>query len=189
ISNLSMMNLVSTWFIPAQLLVATTAQDVGRFVHVTGVHKMTFDAGVADDPFAGIQTGDLTTLAYTSGDTFTTDFRDEMIKFMRVAESFTPGVFEYAQSVAPYFKLTYLIRDDGLIGIQASRKRRRTSQLPFRLSRRDKGVQYLHYELESAGTGTLPGYLLHGDLSPVVFATSDTIYVALGGARLALTRT
>ncbi|KAF4736413.1 hypothetical protein FOZ62_019523 [Perkinsus olseni] len=159
-----MMNFVSTWLFPAQLLVITTAQDVGSFVHVTGVHKMTFDvneeahfkeAGVADDPYAGIQSGDLTTLTYTSGDTFTTDFRNETIEFMRVAESFTPGVFEYAEPVTPHFKLTYLIRDDGLIGIQASCNRRRTSQLPFRLSRRDKGVQYLHYELESAGTGTL----------------------------------
>ncbi|KAF4714177.1 hypothetical protein FOZ62_030711, partial [Perkinsus olseni] len=107
-------------------------------------------AGVADDRFAGIQTGDLTTLTYTSSDVFTTDFRNETIKFMRVAESFTPGVFEYAESVAFYFKLTYLIRDDGIVGIQASCNRRRTSQVPFRLSRRDKGRPYLYYELESA---------------------------------------
>ncbi|KAF4670967.1 hypothetical protein FOL46_000533 [Perkinsus olseni] len=266
-----MMNFVSTWLIPAQLLVATTAQDVGRFVHVTGVHKMTFDvneegeaelllmsrfppppgspkgkqlrilanrfgpysllkvgdsthtydlanrsrtfyltiaahlreadAARAHEPLAGIQTGDLTTLTYTSGDSFTTEFRNETIKFMRVAHSFTPGVFEYAESAAPYLKLTYLIRADGIVGIQASCNRRRTSQVPFKLSRRDKGVQYLHYDLESAGRGTVDQllymvnivcprtYLLHDDLSRVVFATSDTIYVALGGSRLALTRT
>ncbi|KAF4711889.1 hypothetical protein FOZ63_030082 [Perkinsus olseni] len=159
------------------------------------------DAARAHETLAGIQTGDLTTLTYTSGDTFTTEFRDETIEFMRVAESFTPGVFEYAESVAPYFKLTYLIRDDGIVGIQASCNRRRTSQMPFRLSRRDKGRPYLYYELESAGRGTLDQllymvnivcprtYLLHDDLSHVVFATSDTIYVTLGGVRLSLTRT
>ncbi|KAF4683534.1 hypothetical protein FOZ60_009011 [Perkinsus olseni] len=159
------------------------------------------DAARAHETLAGIQTGDLTTLTYTSGDTFTIEFRDETIEFMRVAESFTPGVFEYAESVAPYFKLTYLIRDDGIVGIQASCNRRRTSQMPFRLSRRDKGRPYLYYELESAGRGTLDQllymvnivcprtYLLHDDLSHVVFATSDTIYVTLGGVRLSLTRT
>ncbi|KAF4707182.1 hypothetical protein FOZ63_029043 [Perkinsus olseni] len=276
-----MINFVSTLLFPAQLLVITTAQEVGRFVHVTGAHKMIFDvnaegeakltftslfppppgspegtlsrywgnffgpyslskvqpsrecylqledsthtytfdlgnnsrisyltiaahlkqAGVADEPLAGIQPDDLTTLTYTSNDVFTTEFRNETIEFMRVAESFTPGVFEYAESVAPYFKLTYLIRADGIVGIQASCNRRRTSQVPFRLSRRDKGRPYLHYDLESAGRGTLDQLLYmvnivcprqclrHGDLSPVVFATSDTIYVALGGSRLALTRT
>ncbi|KAF4723531.1 hypothetical protein FOZ63_004783 [Perkinsus olseni] len=272
------MNFISTWLIYAQLLVITTTQDVGKFVHREAFFNITYDvneegqimisftsmappppgspAGTppdfqgnyfgyyslsrvrgpltldrghtyavgpdadvgswygsfahqlrradaerAHEPLAGIQTGDLTTLTYTSGDSFTTEFRNETIEFMRVAHSFTPGVFGYAESVAPYFKLTYLIRADGIVGIQASCNRRRTSQVPFHLSRRDKGRPYLYYELESAGRGTLDQlldmvnivcprtYLLHDDLSQVVFATSNTIYVTLGGARMILTRT
>ncbi|KAF4680342.1 hypothetical protein FOZ63_023066 [Perkinsus olseni] len=262
-----MMNFVSTWLIPAQLLVISTAQEVGKFVHRSGFYDITWnvneerqamieftsigpplpgspegtssfnlvnrhgfyslskvgantyavgsaaslhkliahqlrqaDAARAHEPLAGIQPEDLTTWTYTSGDGFTTGFRGETIEFMRVAESVTPGVFEYAESVAPYFKLTYVILDESIVSIQASCNRRRTSQMPFRLSRRGKGVQYVRYELESAGRGTLDQllymvnkvcphrYLVHDDLSHLVVATSNTIYVTLGGARVALTR-
>ncbi|KAF4732221.1 hypothetical protein FOZ63_001082 [Perkinsus olseni] len=159
------------------------------------------DVARAHEPLAGIQPDDLTTWTYTSSDAFTTGFRGETIEFMRVAESFTPGVFELAESVPPYLKLTYVIRGDSIVGIQASCNRRRTSQMPFHLFRRDKGVQYLHYDLESVGKATLEDlhymvnivcphvYLRHDDLSHLVVATSNTIFATLRGARIVLTRT
>ncbi|KAF4720335.1 hypothetical protein FOZ62_027989 [Perkinsus olseni] len=267
------MNFVSPWLIPAQLLVITTAQDVGRFVHRGGVYNITFDvneegettigssawapaepgsgsphllpprwlwassgpyslerigdniyhvdfgrsartcygniawqlkeAGVAkaDEPLAGIQDGDLATLHYTTGDSFTTNFRNEEIEFVRVAHSLTPGVFEYAEPEAPHLKLRYQVRSDGVVGISAECDGVTTPRLLFKLAPRDQGMQYTYYAVEPLGLGTLSHIRSKmksacpnknwkdSDLSQVVFATDKTMYVAVGRSSLALIKT
>ncbi|KAF4689836.1 hypothetical protein FOZ60_001108 [Perkinsus olseni] len=150
-------------------------------------------------PYGGIQSGDLTILTYTSGDSFSTSFRNEDIKFMRVGGSLTPGEYVFKEKAAPYLEVSYRIRSDGYGDMRVKCKRRRTSRLSFKLSRRTKGLQYDHYAVEPAGAGTLYQFLHQvravcptirldaDDLSKVVFATEKTIFVALGKARLALT--
>ncbi|KAF4717993.1 hypothetical protein FOZ63_031866, partial [Perkinsus olseni] len=62
------------------------------------------EAGVAkaDEPLAGSQDRDLATLHYTACDSFTTNFRNEEIEFVRVAHTLIPGVFEYTEPQAPH---------------------------------------------------------------------------------------
>ncbi|KAF4683462.1 hypothetical protein FOZ60_009051 [Perkinsus olseni] len=264
-----MMNFVSTWLIPAQLLVITTAQDVGRFVHRGGVYNITYDVneegqiffgftstapplpgspagtpprylgnyyglyplskvgdntyavgpradvaswygaitdqlqqlGVAKahEPLAGIQSGDLTTLTYTSGDTFTSNFRNETIEFKRIPYGLIAGEFEYSEAEAPHLKLHYRIRSNGAVGIQASCDGGSiTPRFLFKLTRRDIGMPY---SVRSLGMTSLyplirmvrsdcpTAGVKYTDLSNVVFATQNTIYVRVGGVIRALTRT
>ncbi|KAF4686405.1 hypothetical protein FOZ60_005327 [Perkinsus olseni] len=162
-----MMNFISTWLIPAQLLVITTAQPYGNFVHrgtpsrhlrnyfgpypLSNIRDNTYtfdlsrisvmswyesiklqlqEAGdaKADEPLAGIQTGDLTTLTYTSGDTLTTNFRNE---------------FEYYETKAPHLRLSYRVHSAGAVGIQASCDGGSiTPRFVFKLTRPDWGMPY-----------------------------------------------
>ncbi|KAF4654907.1 hypothetical protein FOZ61_007965 [Perkinsus olseni] len=161
------------------------------------------EAGVAkaDEPLAGIQDRDLATLHYTTGDSFTTNSRNEEIEFIRVAHSLTPGVFEYAEPEAPHLKLRYQVRSDGVVGISAECGGVRTPRLLFKLAPRDQGMQYTYYAVEPLGLGTL-SHIRNKmqsacpnknwkdfDLSQVVFATDKTMYVAVGRSSLALTKT
>ncbi|KAF4651644.1 hypothetical protein FOZ61_010316 [Perkinsus olseni] len=149
--------------------------------------------------YGGIQSGDLTVLTYTSGDSFSTSFRDEEIRFMRVGGSLTPGEYVFKEKAAPYLEVDYRIRSNGYGDMMVKCKRRRTSRLSFKLSHRTKGLQYDHYAVEPASGGTLYQFLHQvravcptirldtDDLSKVIFATERTIFVILGRARLALT--
>ncbi|KAF4724240.1 hypothetical protein FOZ62_026374 [Perkinsus olseni] len=151
-------------------------------------------------PPAGIEAGDMTTLTYTSGDTFTTSFRGEKIEFMREAHNFAAGSFEYVEPVAPHLKLSYWILRYDSVGIEVTCNGRSTGRRHFKLVRRDKGVRYVRYDVEPVGRGTLDDLKRmvrsvcptkswqHVDLSYVVFATENTIYVAVEGGRIALTR-
>ncbi|KAF4744843.1 hypothetical protein FOZ63_010524 [Perkinsus olseni] len=151
------------------------------------------------EPYGGIQAGDLTILTYTSGDSFSTSFRSEEIRFMRVGGTLTPGEYVFKEKAAPYLEVDYRIRSDGYGDMRVKCKKRRTSRLSFKLSRRTKGLQYDHYAVEPASGGTLYQFLHQvravcptirldaDDLSKVVFATEKTIFVALGNARLILT--
>ncbi|KAF4711103.1 hypothetical protein FOZ63_026086 [Perkinsus olseni] len=106
-------------------------------------------------PSAGIEAGDMTTLTYTSGDTFTTSFRGEKIEFMREANNFAAGSFEYVEPVAPHLKLSYWILWAGSVGIEVTCNGRSTGRRHFKLVRRDQGVHYVRYDVEPVGRGTL----------------------------------
>ncbi|KAF4689817.1 hypothetical protein FOZ60_001089 [Perkinsus olseni] len=150
--------------------------------------------------YGGIQAGDLTVLTYTSGDSISTTFRNEDIDFMRVGGELTPGEYVFKDDEAPHFEISYAIRLDGIVGIQVACGGPPTTRFPFKLVRRDEGLPYVRYVLESAGIGTLEDlrqqvrYVCRGqklgpsDGSYVVFATEKTIYVELGGVRFGLTK-
>ncbi|KAF4657829.1 hypothetical protein FOZ61_004666 [Perkinsus olseni] len=264
-----MMNFISTWLIPAQLLVITTAQPYGNFVHRSGVYNITYrvdeqgqalfgfastappppgsppgtpprhlgnhfgphplstagdntygfdlsrisvmswyesikfqlqEAGdaKADEPLAGIQTGDLTTLTYTADDTLTTNFRNEVIEFKRVPYPLIPGEFEHYGTEDPHLRLSYRVYSTGAVGIQASCDGGSiTPRFVFKLTRPDWGMPY-----NVRSVGLTPPYALtqmvqsdcptagvqSTDLLQVTFITKDTIFVTVGERTRALSR-
>ncbi|KAF4659538.1 hypothetical protein FOZ61_004667 [Perkinsus olseni] len=249
------MNFISTWLISAQLLVITTAQPFGNFVHRGAVYNITFvmnekgqiffgftstappppgsppgtpprhlgnyyglyplskirdntyavnfsgaSVGVAgaDEPLAGIQTGDLTTLTYTADDTLITSFRKDTIEFKRVPYPFIPGEFEYYETKAPHLRLSYRVHSTGAVGIQALCDGGSiTPRFVFKLTRPDWGMPY-----NVRSIGLTPPYALtqmvqsdcptagvqDTDLLQVTFITKDTIFVTVGGRTRALSR-
>ncbi|KAF4654348.1 hypothetical protein FOZ61_008326 [Perkinsus olseni] len=150
-----------------------------------------------DDPF---NPGDLATLTYTSGDEFFVNLGDEELLFLRVGRDLVPGEYVYKEPVSPRMRISYKIFDNGTGGVLVKCRRRSTSRFAHMLHRRDRGLQYLHHAVESAGRGTLdqfrdqvryvcPGKrVLFDDFSRVVAATDRTIYVEVEGGRLALTK-
>ncbi|EER04410.1 hypothetical protein Pmar_PMAR029071 [Perkinsus marinus ATCC 50983] len=151
-------------------------------------------------PYGGIQSGDLTVLTYTSGDSISTSFRDEDIDLMRVGGELTPGEYVFEDDEAPHFEISYVIRLDGIVGVQIACGGTPTTRFPFKLVRRGEGLPYVHYLLEPVGRYTLEDLrqqvryvcqrqdLVPSDGSHVVFATKNTVYVELGGVRFGLTK-
>ncbi|KAF4728462.1 hypothetical protein FOZ62_022853 [Perkinsus olseni] len=142
-------------------------------------------------PPAGIQPGDLVTITQTSGDTYTTNFRGETIKFMRRSgdlKYLTSGFFEYEEPVAPHLKLSVYVRYD---------KTRRGVDLGLV---EDTKKPYQRYNVEPAGRGTFDQFiqmvryvcptkrLQPVDLTNIVIGRPYTIYVPFEGGRMALTR-
>ncbi|KAF4684995.1 hypothetical protein FOZ63_005573 [Perkinsus olseni] len=144
--------------------------------------------------------GDLDTLTYTSGDAFSVDLRGEPVRFFRVGRDLSPGEYVYKEPVSPHMRISYKIYRHGTAGLKVGCKRRSTSRFHHKLSRRDRGLQYLHYAVEPVGRGTLKQFLGQvryacpwksqgpDDFSRVVAATEKTIYVEFEGGRLALTK-
>ncbi|KAF4687655.1 hypothetical protein FOZ60_003624 [Perkinsus olseni] len=144
--------------------------------------------------------GDLTTLNYTSADSFVVNLRGQHVLFIREGRNLSPGKYDYKETVFPHLGISYNIYDNGLAGVQVECEGRSTARFHHKLSRRNVGVQYLHYAVEPAGQGTLEQflyqvryvcpwiYLRPSDFSKVVVATEKTIYVVIGGGARALTK-
>ncbi|KAF4722402.1 hypothetical protein FOZ63_001863, partial [Perkinsus olseni] len=135
----------------------------------TRIAESLYTAGHVDSingfPPAGIQPGDLVTITQTSGDTYTTNFRDETIEFRRRSmdlQYLKPGLFEYDEPVAPHLKLSVYVRYDetrrdvarGSVGVLVACDGRPTSRFHFRLVQDDNDKPYQRYNVESAGRGT-----------------------------------
>ncbi|KAF4725074.1 hypothetical protein FOZ62_030691, partial [Perkinsus olseni] len=127
----------------------------------------------ADEPLAGIQTGDLTTLTYTADDALTTNFRNEVIEFKRIPYPFTPGEFEHYETKASHLRLSYRVHSTGAVGIQASCDGGSiTPRFVFKLTRPDWGMPYNMIQSDCPKAG-----VQSTDLLQVTFITKDTIFV------------
>ncbi|KAF4753576.1 hypothetical protein FOZ63_017550 [Perkinsus olseni] len=170
-------------------------ESVENFLRSVGVLDL-------EDPFdhERDQPPPLATLHYTSGDDFFVNLGEEELLCMRVGRELLPGEYVYKETVAPFMRISYKFYENGVGGIRVRCRRRSTTRFPHKLSRRDRGFQYLHHAVEPVGHGTLAQFLKQvkdacrgkhpelGDFSRVVVATAKTIYVASGGGRLALTK-
>ncbi|KAF4697608.1 hypothetical protein FOZ60_004503 [Perkinsus olseni] len=163
-------------------------QSVETFSRNTGILPF-------DSPY---YPGDLTTLTYVSGDSFSVNFHREELLFLRLERRLTEYI--YKEPVSPHMRISYKIYENGMGGVLVKCKRRSTSRFPHMLSPRDRGLPHLSYAVESAGQGTLDQFLYQvryvcrhkhvspNDFSRVVFATERTIYVEFERGRLALTK-
>ncbi|KAF4712836.1 hypothetical protein FOZ63_030811 [Perkinsus olseni] len=152
----------------------------------------------ADEPLAGIQTGDLTTLTYTADDALTTNFRNEVIEFKRIPYPFTPGEFEHYETKASHLRLSYRVHSTGAVGIQASCDGGSiTPRFVFKLTRPDWGMPYnvssvgltpLHALVQMIQSDCPKAGVQSTDLLQVTFITKDTIFVTVGGRTRALSR-
>ncbi|KAF4682274.1 hypothetical protein FOZ63_002666 [Perkinsus olseni] len=165
-------------------------QSVENFLRSTGVLE-------SDETY---YPGDLATLHYTGGDELFVNLGGEEIHLMRVGRRLVPGEYVYKESVPPYISISYKIYAGGLGGVMVESELRATSRFAHKLSRRESGLQYSYYAVESAGQGSLKQFLdqvryvwpgkrvFPDDFSRVVVATENTIYVEVEGGRLALTK-